>query len=108
MQKLIILHGESAIAGAAILSNLTLIPSFCSFLHWDRKNEINKFVLGYLWNIKCSRDLGQGRRRRAPGFSGRVIAKTDLRSQIFLPVDEKPIQSLSNITFVSNDFTLLG
>ena len=36
------------------------------------------------------------------------IVKTDLRSQIFLLVDEKAIQSLSNITFVSNDFTLLG
>ena len=36
------------------------------------------------------------------------IVKTDLRSQIFLLADEKAIQSLSNITFVSNDFTLLG
>ena len=36
------------------------------------------------------------------------IVKTDLRSQIFLLVDEKAIQSLCNITFVSNDFTLLG
>ena len=36
----------------------------CSFVHWDRKKEINSFALGYLWNIKCSRDLGYGRRRR--------------------------------------------
>ena len=44
----------------------------------------------------------------SPGSCGRVIVKTKLRSQMFLLVDEKAIQNLSNITFVINDFTPLG
>ena len=51
---------------------------------------------------------GIGETEEGPGSGGRVIVKTYLRSQIFLLVDEKAIQSLSNITFVCNDFTVLG
>ena len=51
IQKLISLHRESAIAGAAILSNLALTPSLPVALYTG-------IHLGYVWNIKYSRDLG--------------------------------------------------
>ena len=94
IQKLNSLHMESAIAGAAILSNLALTPPLPVPLYTGierrRLKTLSLDICGIL-NVPETWDRGDG--GRGPGSSGRVNVKTDLRSQVFLPVDEKAIQS---------------